>query len=125
MKLTSLRPIFYTNQLEASIQFYTEILGFTVVAQNNDWGWASLHSDQVEIMLAKPNEHTAFEKAMFTGSFYFSTDQVDAMWNHLKDRVKICYGIENFDWGMREFAIFDNNGYILQFGQDLQEIHSS
>jgi len=23
------------------------------------------------------------------------------------------------DWGMREFAIYDNNGYMLQFGQEI------
>ena len=26
--------------------------------------------------------------------------------------------IETFEWGMREFAIYDNNGYVLQFGQE-------
>jgi hypothetical protein len=26
------------------------------------------------------------------------------------------YTIENFEYGMREFAIYDNNGYMLQFG---------
>jgi hypothetical protein len=25
--------------------------------------------------------------------------------------------IETIDYGMREFAIHDNNGYVLQFGQ--------
>jgi len=28
----------------------------------------------------------------------------------------VVYPIESFDYGMREFAIRDNNGYILQFG---------
>jgi hypothetical protein len=27
--------------------------------------------------------------------------------------------MEDFHYGMREFAIFDNNGYLLQFGQPL------
>jgi hypothetical protein len=35
----------------------------------------------------------------------------------LKDKTKVCYPIETFGYGMREFAIFDNNGYLLQFGQ--------
>jgi len=41
----------------------------------------------------------------------------------LKDKVEVCYGIENFHYGMREFAIYDNNGYLLQFGQDVAEQH--
>jgi hypothetical protein len=69
------------------------------------------------MMLARPNEHVLFDKIGFTGSFCFNTDDVEAMW--VKDKASVCYGIENFDWGMREFAIYDNNGYMLQFGQGI------
>jgi hypothetical protein len=44
------------------------------------------------------------------------------MWSRLKDRVKLCYPIETFDYGMREFAIYDNNEYILQFGQSVASL---
>jgi hypothetical protein len=37
----------------------------------------------------------------------------------LKDKAKVCCGIEDFDHGVREFAVYDNNGYLLQFGQEL------
>ena len=49
-----------------SIRFYTEVLGFTCGARNNDWGWAALHLDDVEIMLAIPNAHTPFDAPKFT-----------------------------------------------------------
>ena len=75
----------------------------------------------MEIMIAKPNAHTPFDGAVFTGSFYFQVDNVDFLWNELKDKVKVAYEIETFDWGMKEFAIYDNNGYMLQFGQDVRE----
>lgn len=29
------------------------------------------------------------------------------------------YPVEDFGYGMREFAIYDNNGYLLQFGQEI------
>jgi hypothetical protein len=41
--------------------------------------------------------------------------------NELKDKAKICYEPETFEWGMREFGIYDNNGYLLQFGQEMEE----
>lgn len=31
----------------------------------------------------------------------------------------VVYPIETFAYGMREFAIRDNNGYILQFGREV------
>ena len=37
----------------------------------------------------------------------------------VKDKAKIVYPLEDFEWQMREFAIYDNNGYMLQFGQDI------
>lgn len=119
MKFNALRPMLWTRQLKETVDFYTQQLGFTCAEFNPDWGWASLYRDDVEIMLALPNEHMPFVKPGFTGSFYFDTDSVDELWEKLKDTVKICYPLENFDHGMREFAIFDNNGYILQFGQEI------
>jgi uncharacterized glyoxalase superfamily protein PhnB len=72
-------------------------------------------------MFALPNEHRNIPKPIMSGSLYFRPDSVDAVWGQLKDKTKICYPIENFEYGMREFAIYDNNGYILQFGQPLPE----
>lgn len=43
-----------------------------------------------------------------------------SMWWKLKDKARVCYGIEIFEYGMREFAIYDNNGYLLQFGQEFE-----
>ncbi|MFN5228579.1 MAG: hypothetical protein ACK5Q3_18600 [Planctomycetota bacterium] len=36
------------------------------------------------------------------------------------DHLGETEALEDFDYGMREFAIYDNNGYLLQFGQSLQ-----
>jgi uncharacterized glyoxalase superfamily protein PhnB len=121
MKLTSLRPIFWTEDVQKTIEFYTSVLGFSTDEVDSDRGWASLSKDGVELMLAKPNDHTPYDKIGFTGSFYFKTDDVDAAWAELKDKARVCYDIENFEWGMREFAIYDNNGYMLQFGQETVE----
>ncbi|WP_428069282.1 VOC family protein [Chryseobacterium gambrini] len=123
-KFNSLRPVLWTEQFDETIAFYTQILGFTLQERNDDWQWASLQKDKVEIMLTKPNQHEKFNGIGFTGSFYFNIENADELWDELKDKTKICYEIETFDWEMREFAIYDNNGYILQFGQDLHEISS-
>lgn len=121
MKLSAIRPILYTAQLRETIDFYTGILGFTCDEYDEDWGWASLHRDSAELMLSKPNAHTKFEHPAFTGSFYINTDNVDLLWNELQHKVNIVYPIETFEWEMREFGIYDNNGYLLQFGQPVNE----
>lgn len=83
-----------------------------------------MHKDDVEMMFTRPNEHTPFEKPVFIGSFYIRTN-VNKPWEQLKDRARTIYPIENFDWEMREFAIYDNNGYILQFERALEELNKT
>ena len=120
MKLTTLRPMLWTKEIKETIKWYESILGFQCLSYDEEWGWASLKKDYVSIMLALPNETIGFDAPKFTGSFYFYTEDVDALWAQLKDQCKVCYPIETFDYGMKEFAIYDNNGYLLQFGQELE-----
>lgn len=116
MTLKSITPMLYTRQVRESVDFYINNLGFTCVGFDENWGWATVSRDDIEIMFALPNDHTTFTVPKFTGSFYIRTDKVDELWNELKEHAVICYPIETFDYGMREFAVFDFNGYLLQFG---------
>lgn len=111
----------WTEDLAGTVAFYRDVLGFTVNAFREDWGWTSLSLDNAGLMFSRPNDHTEYEKVGCTGSFYFNVEDVDTWWEKLKDITKVCYGIENFEHGMREFAIYDNNGYLLQFGQEVAE----
>ncbi|MBV8328262.1 VOC family protein [Chryseobacterium sp.] len=121
-KFTALRPILWTENLDDTIGFYIQVLGFTLAGRNDEWQWASLRKDEVYIMISQPNQHEKNHGIGFTGSFYFNVNQVDALWEDLKIKTEICYEIETFDWGMREFAIYDNNGYILQFGEPVDNV---
>lgn len=107
----------WTQDLDASIAFYRDQLGFDCA--NRMEGWASLHKDGVELMLSLPNAHEPFDRIQFTGSFYFRADNVEEIWRQVKDKATVVYPMEDFDYGMREFAIRDNNGYILQLGQEI------
>lgn len=116
MNFKRLTPILYTENITETIKFYTEVLDFTCAEFNEDWQWASLHKNGIEIMLSKPNSHILFDKIGLTGSFYFEVENAEEFWNIIKNSVEIVYPLETFEWGMNEFAIKDNNGYILQFG---------
>jgi uncharacterized glyoxalase superfamily protein PhnB len=113
---TSLHPMLRTKDLKATIEFYTQRLGFVCEGFSAEDGWASLRRDAVEIMVATPNVHVPFDTPAFTGSFYFNVENVATLWAQLKDVVEIAYPLETFHYGMSEFAIYDNNGYMLQFG---------
>lgn len=118
--IQALLPVLRTWDFEASLAFYQEVLGFECVSRNEELGWAQLQRDKAAIMLSGPNEHLGETEPKFTGSFYFQCDDVEDLWLRLSGLARVCYPLEDFDYGMREFAIFDNNGYLLQFGQSLQ-----
>lgn len=119
MKFNKLSPVLYTSDLEATVNFYVDVLGFTCITNNEDWNWARVRSGDADIILCLPNEHLPFDKPAFTGSLYINTSGVDELWEKLKDKTNVCYPIENFEYGMREFAVYDNNGYLQQFGEDI------
>ena len=121
MKLRELTPMLRTRDLQASVEFYTTVLGFTCEARADRGGWASVRRDFVSIMFALPDEQEPVDRPVFTGSFYINVDDVDALWEQVKDKARVCYPIEDFEYGMREFAVYDNNGYLLQFGCETPE----
>jgi len=110
-----------TKKMRETVDFYTNVLGFTCPDFVEDWGWAVVTYGEVEMMFCLPNAHLPFEKPAFTGSFYFNVENADEIWEKLKDKTEVCYPIEDFDYGMREFAVYDNNGYLLQFGQGISD----
>jgi uncharacterized glyoxalase superfamily protein PhnB len=119
MTVESLVPMLRTWDLPASIAFYTQVLGFACDAGGADAGWASLRSGDVALMLSGPNEHVCDTAPAFTGSLYFRVREVERLWAELKDKVRVSYPLEDFPYGMSEFAVYDNNGYLLQFGQEI------
>ncbi|AZA49619.1 bleomycin resistance family protein [Chryseobacterium carnipullorum] len=121
MTFTALRPILWTENIDETIGFYTRILGFNLIGRNDEWQWASLKKDEVMIMLSQ-NDYEKPNGIGFTGSLYFNVDNVDELWEDLKTKAKVCYEIETFEWEMREFAVYDNNGYLLQFGQPVDNV---
>lgn len=125
MKFTDLSPVLETKDIKATITFYTTLLGFAVrgVFENDDAEtiWCDLVRDDVSIMFSLPNEHMNYGTILLTGSLYINVQDVDAVWEQLKDACEVVYPPENFVYGMREFAIRDNNGYVLNFAEPVKK----
>jgi uncharacterized glyoxalase superfamily protein PhnB len=117
MALKRLAPILTTDDMDRSVRFYVEVLGFSCGMQAP--GYSNLYRDAVRIMLAAPNKHLEWKGPSFTGQLYIDLDtaeEVDALWEKVKDRAEVIYAVGDFDYGMREFGVRDDNGYHLAFG---------
>jgi catechol 2,3-dioxygenase-like lactoylglutathione lyase family enzyme len=123
--LASIRPNFIVKDLQTSIDYYRERLGFQLDFQGPDGGpfWAGVSRDGIGIMLKEighevlpiPN-HTRHEWAPPDANIY-SMDP-DALFDEFTRRgasfVKKLSFIEVGLWG---FAIADADGYVLTFFQ--------
>jgi uncharacterized glyoxalase superfamily protein PhnB len=106
-----------TDDVVRSVKFYVEQLGFTCTLQLE--GFARVRLGAANIMLAQPNVHLAWQGPRFTGSIYLEVDNVEELWESLKDRARIVYPIETMEYGVREFGVLDDNGYQLSFAQHI------
>ena len=117
MKQEAINPMLTTEDVKATVEYYTELLDFQCDSYDEDWGRACVSRDGLNIMFSMPDAFPPLEKTEFSGSLFIYADDVESIWEKIKDRVKICYPLESFSYGKREFGIYDNNGYLLKFGQ--------
>lgn len=122
MKFQPILPIIWTNELDKTVDFYCNVLGFSYDDKvDNSQQWFHLFRDECEIVVASPEGIETLGQPGFSGTFYITVDNIDELWYSIKDKAEVCSEIETFEWGMREFAIFDNNGYSFQFAQDMTQ----
>ncbi len=119
MSYLELTPMLVTNDIDETVEFYTRVLGFTCEALDEEYGWVSLGRDNVRVMFTRSTEYLPFDRPGMSGSLYIYTDDVEADWERLRFKAKVCFPIEDFDYGTREFGIYDNNGYLLQFAREM------
>jgi len=114
-RFESLAPMLQATNLNATVTWYTAVLGFKCVAQEE--GWARLERDDVAIMFITDDE---FGPPQATGVQYIYVDDAMALWNDVKNRADVDRAPEETGYGMLEFTIKDPNGYLLSFGQSVE-----
>ena len=117
MTFRTLAPVLQTDDMDRSVRFYTEVLGFTGGMQSADY--SNLYRDTVRIMLASRDAREEGSPPTFTGQIYLGLDtpeEVDVEWARIKDKAKIIYPVDDFSYGAREFGIHDDSGYHIAIG---------
>jgi len=123
--LVAISPFFIVKDLQASIRYYVERLGFQVEFQGppDDVYYAGVTRDGIGIMLKTiapdvlpcPN-HTRHEWARWDAYIY--TLDPDALFEEFRQRgVSFVKGLSFIDDGLWGFEITDADGYVLAFFQ--------
>ena len=125
------------DDVNRTVEFYRNVLGFEfvmgvpedsqeiVTAKQNDQalGFAIVKCDNVEMMF-QAKKSLAREIPEFSGmkiggslTFYVQVDNVEGLYEELKEKVTIIRDLQTTFYGTREFYIRDCNGYVLTFAQ--------
>src|SRR5262245_134794 len=123
---SKLTPNLLVANVERSLAFYIDVLGFTrgmTVPDESPFVFASVTSGAVEIFFndaaTATKEYPVFagEPLGASGTMYIEVDAVDALHEQIKGRVKVLMPLVTQFYGAREFAIEDPDGYVITFAQ--------
>lgn len=129
-ELKKLTPNLIVSDVERSIRFYRDVLGFTDTATVPDaspYVFAIVQSGAVEIFLNAPGpaveEYPAFKDRPIGGTLtlFIEVAPIQQAYESLKDRVKVVMPIEHKWYGVTEFAFEDPDGYLITFAERDQE----
>jgi catechol 2,3-dioxygenase-like lactoylglutathione lyase family enzyme len=123
---TKLTPNLIVADVDRSVAFYRDVLGFTVgmhVPDASPLVFAAMQSGDVEIFLnsaeAAYAEYPAFKAQPIGGTLtqFIHVTGIAQMHAALKDKVTIVMPLEKKWYGVTEFAITDPDGYIITFAE--------
>lgn len=110
-----LTPMLHVPDVPATAAWY-ESIGFVLAGTHED-DWALLTWGEGAVMFSeggKPSD--AFRREV---DLYLHADDVDALYERLKDRVDVVEGPHDTFYGMRELIIRDCNRFWITFGRPI------
>lgn len=118
-------PMLMCDDVQASIRFYTEVLGFEVAGRMDDVGtsgFASLRNGRTSIMLASPGYVPGAPKVdgcYPQSNYYFYVADADALRQSIVDQGWDATECVDRFYEIKEFEVVDPDGHVLVFGQDI------
>ena len=125
MKISSAIAQLRTTNLAETIRFYTTKLGLTLDFQYEDF-YAGIRAGNQVFHLKLSDEKDPSIEFVDKGEhfhLYFMTDDAAAAAAELKHNgIPLVKDVHDTAWGTREFAIKDDQGHTLYFGEDRQHV---
>jgi uncharacterized glyoxalase superfamily protein PhnB len=131
MKFADVTPNLVVSNVERSMAFYRDVLGFAVTATVPDSGpfvFAWMQRDGVSVFLnshASVEEHAELAARPIggTATLYIMLEAddpasgVDALFASVSPRASVMMPPKDQFYGMREFGVEDPDGYVIFFAQ--------
>lgn len=129
LSATKLTPNLVVANVEASLRFYEDVLGFSRgmrVPEKPPFVFASVVSGPVEIFLndrstvTKENPQMGGLTPGGGNTMFIEVEDVDGLHAQIESGVQVVMPLVTQWYGMREFAITDPDGYVITFAQRVE-----
>ena len=134
MKWNQMIPEFDVFNLDETLHFYVDLIGFKVVYDRPEDKFAFLELEDVQFMVQEIDKENLkwdtgeLKYPLGIGiNFQIDVKNIDEIYNRLKeDNYKIFVEMEDHYYrkddemlGEREFLVQDPNGFVLRFAKDI------
>ena len=124
LKMSEVSPAFTVNDLQKSLSWYRDVLGFAVEERWEQEGrlmGVSLRSGGVSIMIAQDDWKKGRDRKKGEGFRIYcgTTQNVDALAKGIEKRGgRLDQKPTDQPWGTRDFALTDPDGFKITIGQN-------
>jgi uncharacterized glyoxalase superfamily protein PhnB len=113
-------PMFHVPDVRQTVDWYRAI-GFDVTVTYGDnrggLSFAILSFGAGEVMFSSGGQLSSHHRRAV--DLYAYTEDVDNLYDQIKERVEMVEGPHNMFYGMREIIVRDLNGFWITFGQQI------
>ncbi len=131
MKFNKVTPNLVVADMEKSLAFYRDVLGFSVsqsVPDKAPFIFAWMNRGGADIFLNQHMPPQSGQPDLFAGrqiggtlSMYLAMEGVEELAKTVESHgVKIVIPLHTEFYGMKEFAVFDPDGYLLIFAEQVK-----
>ena len=110
-------PALLVRDMSETLAFYQK-LGFKLTGCYPNHAapiWAEVTRDSAVFQFHTDPPHGTPPEPICSGTFYIFPESVLQLAEELQGKVSFAWGPEVMDYGMREFAVQDPNGYFIAF----------
>lgn len=117
--LTRVRCVLAVQDLAASVEYYTRVLGTTI--DFTAPGWAFLSRGSFRLMLGECTDALpARETGDHSYFVYVTVEGIDELYGELMGNgATLIQKLATKPWGMREFGVCTPDGHRIMFGQEI------
>ena len=125
MQILSAIPVLEVADVEASIDWYREMLDFTAdpFPQTPPFQFAILRQGETELMLRCGTSNVLREPQPYKWNVYLrlAGGELQDLFTRLSDRSVVSRRLERMFYGLAEFEIADPDGYVVCLSEELHD----